>query len=97
MAYQLVPCKYCNSTEVVRYGPQSGRTRFKCKDCGRIFKTDYVYRAYQGLRGVEVDAVTYILLSNFDKFLKHTFLMLIKVIITNLKCNRILWTNLFVI
>lgn len=47
MAYQLVPCKYCNSTEVVRYGTQSGRSRFKCKGCGRIFKTDYVYRAYE--------------------------------------------------
>ena len=47
MAYQLVPCKYCNSTEVVRYGTQSGRSRFKCKGCGRMFKTDYVYRAYE--------------------------------------------------
>ena len=46
MAYELILCKYCNSPEVVRYGTQSGRSRFRCKDCGRIFKTDYVYRAY---------------------------------------------------
>ena len=47
MAYEIVLCKYCNSSEVVRYGTQSGRSRFRCKDCGRIFKTDYVYRAYE--------------------------------------------------
>jgi len=47
MAYEIVLCKYCNSPEVVRYGTQSGRSRFRCKDCGRIFKTDYVYRAYE--------------------------------------------------
>lgn len=47
MAYQIVLCKYCNSSEVVRYGTQSGRSRFRCKECGRIFKTDYVYRAYE--------------------------------------------------
>ena len=46
MAYQIVLCKYCNSSEVVRYGTQSGRSRFRCKACGRIFKTDSVYRAY---------------------------------------------------
>ena len=47
MAYEIVLCRYCNSSEVVRYGTQSGRSRFRCKDCGRIFKTDYVYRAYE--------------------------------------------------
>lgn len=47
MAYQLIPCKYCNSTEVVRYGTQSGHSRFRCKDCCRIFKTEYTYRAYE--------------------------------------------------
>ncbi len=47
MAYEIVSCKYCNSSEVVRYGTQSGRSRFRCKTCCRIFKTDYVYRAYE--------------------------------------------------
>ena len=47
MAHQIVLCKYCNSDHVVRYGTQSGRSRFRCKDCGRIFKTDYAYRAYE--------------------------------------------------
>ena len=47
MAYEIVSCKYCNSSEVVRYGTQSGRPRFRCKTCCRIFKTDYVYRAYE--------------------------------------------------
>jgi len=47
MAYQLVLCKYCDGSNVVRYGTQSGRSRFRCKDCQRIFKTDYAYRAYE--------------------------------------------------
>jgi len=28
-------------------GCQCGHSRFRCKDCGRIFKTEYVYRAYE--------------------------------------------------
>ena len=56
MAYQIVLWKYCNSSEVVRYGTQNGRSRFHCKDCGRIFKTDYVYRAYEpGVKDQIVD------------------------------------------
>ncbi len=56
MAYQIVLCKYCNSSEVVRYGTQSGRSRFRCKECGRIFKTDCVYRAYEpGVKDQIVD------------------------------------------
>ena len=47
---KLFLCKYCNSSEVVRYGTQSGRSRFRCKECGRIFKTDCVYRAYEAGR-----------------------------------------------
>ena len=47
MACQRVPCKYCESSDVVRYGMQSGYPRFRCKHCGRIFKTEYLYRAYE--------------------------------------------------
>ena len=47
MASQLISCKYCNSSDVVRYGTQSGHSRFRCKLCGRIFKTEYIYRAYE--------------------------------------------------
>jgi len=45
MASIPVLCRYCESSSVVRYGTQSGSARFKCKCCGRIFKTEYVYRA----------------------------------------------------
>jgi transposase-like protein len=45
MVSQPVLCRYCQSSDVVRYGTQSGSARLKCKDCGRIFKTEYVYRA----------------------------------------------------
>lgn len=45
MAHQTVHCRYCHSSEVVRYGRQSGHDRFRCKACRRIFKTEYTYRA----------------------------------------------------
>ncbi len=47
MVYQLVPCKYCGSIDVTHYGTQSGHPRFRCKDCRRIFKIEYTYRAYE--------------------------------------------------
>jgi len=47
MIYQLLHCKYCNSTNVVRYGTQNGLPHFRCKDCCRVFKTEYIYRAYE--------------------------------------------------
>ena len=47
MAYEEGLCKYCKSSEVVRYGTQSGRSRFRCNTCRRIFKCDYTYRAYE--------------------------------------------------
>jgi hypothetical protein len=49
MAHQIVICKYCTSDKVVHYGTQSGHDRYRCKDCGRIFKTDYTYRAYDNV------------------------------------------------
>jgi transposase len=56
MAHQLILCKYCESSAVVRYGTQSGLPRFRCKDCGRIFKTEYLYRAYEpGVKDQIVD------------------------------------------
>ena len=45
MVLQPVKCKYCNGIDVVRYGTQSGHPRFRCKECRRVFKTEYVYRA----------------------------------------------------
>jgi transposase-like protein len=47
IAYELVPCKYCGSSDVTRYGTQSGHSRFRCKEYQRIFKTEYTYRAYE--------------------------------------------------
>ena len=56
MAYEIILCKHCNGSEVVRYGTQSGCSRFRCKECGRIFKTDYVYRAHEpGVKDQIVD------------------------------------------
>jgi transposase len=47
MASQTIYCRYCESSQVVRYGTQNGLPRFRCKSCGRIFKTEYIYRAYE--------------------------------------------------
>ena len=56
MVYQLVPCKYCQGTNVIRYGMQSGASRFRRKDCNRIFKTGHVYRACEpGVKERAVD------------------------------------------
>ncbi|MFM8445574.1 MAG: IS1-like element transposase [Methylococcus sp.] len=39
---------YASIARVLKWsGTQSGRSRFRCKTCRRIFKTDYVYRAYE--------------------------------------------------
>ena len=32
-------CPRCSSCNVVRNGYQSGRRRFKCKDCGKKFQS----------------------------------------------------------
>jgi transposase len=45
MVLEPVTCRYCSSIEVVRYGTQSGASRFKCKGCQRIFKPAYRYNA----------------------------------------------------
>lgn len=45
MVSQPILCRYCESSDIVRYGMQSGSARFKCKQCGRIFKTEYTNRA----------------------------------------------------
>jgi len=56
MAYQLVLCKYCKGSNVVRRGTQSGSPRYLCKDCNRTFKTEYIYRAYEpGVKEQVVD------------------------------------------
>jgi transposase len=55
MASQPVLCRYCEGDDVVRYGTQSGSPRFRCKQCGRVFKTEYVYRACEP--GVKEQAV----------------------------------------
>lgn len=47
MVLQPVLCKYCQGSNVVRYGTQSGVSRYLCKDCKRTFKTEYMYRAYE--------------------------------------------------
>ena len=47
MALIEVSCKYCNGFNVVKYGSQSGHTRYRCKDCARTFQLTYTYQAYE--------------------------------------------------
>lgn len=56
MAYEIDLCKYFKGSEVVRHGTQSGRSRSRCKTRRRIFKTGYIYLAYQpGIKEQNVD------------------------------------------
>jgi transposase-like protein len=31
-------CKHCHSCEVVKNGTQDGKQRYKCKNCGKVFR-----------------------------------------------------------
>jgi transposase len=58
MATQTICCRYCESDHVVRYGTQSGLPRYRCKCCGRVFKTEYIYRACEpGIKDQIVEMV----------------------------------------
>lgn len=55
-SYRIVLCRYRNSDKVVRYGTQSGHGRYRRKDCGKVFETEYIYRACEpGVKDPIVD------------------------------------------
>ena len=39
-------CPQCNSCNVKKNGHQNGKQRWKCKDCGRIFRESYEQKGY---------------------------------------------------
>jgi transposase len=47
MVLEPILCRFCQGDDVVRYGTQNGLPRLRCKTCQRIFKTAYIYRAYE--------------------------------------------------
>jgi len=47
MGCELDLCKYCKSSDLVRYGTQSERSCFHCKTCNTLCKIDYFYPAYE--------------------------------------------------
>lgn len=56
MILQPILCKYFNCSDIVSYGTQNGVQRLRCNDCKRIFKTEYMYRAYEaGVKDQIVD------------------------------------------
>jgi len=40
IASDAIPCKFCNSIQVLRYGFKSGKQQYKCKECNRAFVPD---------------------------------------------------------
>jgi len=38
MEHPIISCKKCFSSEVVKNGRQEGVQRYKCKDCGSVFR-----------------------------------------------------------
>ncbi len=43
MIEKAIRCIHCESKDIVKYGKQSnGTPRCKCKNCGKIFQSEYV-------------------------------------------------------
>lgn len=42
-----IVCRYCESTNLIKAGKQSGHQRVKCKSCNRTFQLDYTYEAHK--------------------------------------------------
>ena len=45
MIVQVIKCRYCQSTDLIKAGKQSGHQRVKCKSCNRTFQLAYSYEA----------------------------------------------------
>ena len=45
MISQVIKCRYCESSKLIKAGKQSGQQRVKCKSCNKIFQLNYSYEA----------------------------------------------------
>lgn len=46
MVTQTVICYHCNSQNIIRFGHQNGRQRYKCHDCGKTSRANKGSNAY---------------------------------------------------
>jgi len=42
---QILKCRYCESSKLIKAGKQSGQQRVRCKSCNKIFQLNYSYEA----------------------------------------------------
>lgn len=54
MVTQTVSCYHCGSTDIIRFGFQNGRQRYKCRTCGKTSRANKGSNAYSEERKSEI-------------------------------------------
>ena len=54
MVTQMLTCYHCDSTDLIRFGSQNNRQRYKCKGCGRTSRENKGSNAYAPARKAEI-------------------------------------------
>ena len=54
MVTQTVSCYHCGSVDLIRFGSQNGRQRYKCHGCGKTSRENKGSNAYPEERKAEI-------------------------------------------
>ena len=54
MVTQTVSCYHCGSIDLIRFGSQNGRQRYKCHGCGKTSRENKGSNAYPEKRKAEI-------------------------------------------
>ena len=54
MVTKTVTCYHCASTDLIRFGFQNGRQRYKCRGCGKTSRENKGSNAYDPARKAEI-------------------------------------------
>ena len=54
MVTETVSCYHCGSTDLIRFGFQNGRQRYKCRACGKTSRANKGSNAYNETRKSEI-------------------------------------------
>ena len=54
MVTQTVTCYHCGSTDLIRFGHQNDRQRYRCKGCGKTSRENKGSSAYDPARKAEI-------------------------------------------
>ncbi len=54
MVTQTVSCHHCGSIDLIRFGSQNGRQRYKCHGCGKTSRENRGSNAYPEERRAEI-------------------------------------------